>query len=88
MDLAGTRVAVTGAGGFIGGALCRRLTAEDAVVLGLDVDRSAAGRVEGAGAEFRACDTTDPAAIRDALAGSELVVHTAAIVAEFGPMED
>ena len=88
MDLAGTRVAVTGAGGFIGGALCRRLTAEDAVVLGLDIDRSAAGRVEGAGAEFRACDTTDPAAVEDALAGSELVVHTAAIVAEFGPMED
>ena len=88
MDLAGTRVAVTGAGGFIGGVLCRRLTAEGAGVLGLDIDASAADRVGAAGADFRVCDTTDAAAVAAALPGCELVVHTAAIVADFGPMED
>jgi nucleoside-diphosphate-sugar epimerase len=88
MDLAGTRVAVTGAGGFIGGALCRRLTAEGAGVLGLDIDASAADRVGAAGADFRVCDTTDADAVAAALPGCELVVHTAAIVADFGPMED
>jgi nucleoside-diphosphate-sugar epimerase len=88
MDLTGTRVAVTGAGGFIGGALCRRLTAEGAGVLGLDIDASAAERVAAAGAEFRVCDTTDAGAVADALPGCDVVVHTAAIVAEFGPMED
>jgi nucleoside-diphosphate-sugar epimerase len=82
MNLAGTPVAVTGAGGFIGGALCRRLVAEGATVHGLDIDEGAAGRVEGGGAQFRACDMTDAAAIAAALAGSELVVHTAAIVAD------
>ena len=88
MNLAGTRVAVTGAGGFIGSALCRRLEAEDASVLGLDIDASAADRVTAGGAEFRVCDTTDADAVADALPGCDLVVHTAAIVAEFGPMED
>jgi nucleoside-diphosphate-sugar epimerase len=88
MDLAGTRVAVTGAGGFIGGALCRRLTADGAGVLGLDIDASAADRVGAAGADFRVCDTTDADAVAAALPGCELVVHTAAIVADFGPMED
>jgi nucleoside-diphosphate-sugar epimerase len=88
MDLAGTRVAVTGAGGFIGGVLCRRLTAEGAGVLGLDIDASAADRVGAAGADFRVCDTTDADAVAAALPGCELVVHTAAIVADFGPMED
>lgn len=88
MDLAGTRVAVTGAGGFIGGTLCRRLTAEGAGVLGLDIDASAAQRVAAAGAEFRVCDMTDAGAVASALPGCDVVVHTAAIVADFGPMED
>src|ERR1700716_436894 len=87
MELAGTRVAVTGAGGFIGGALCRRLTAEGADVLGLDIDASAADRVAAAGADFQVCDTTDAAAVAAALPGSELVVHTAAIVADYRPVE-
>lgn len=80
-------VAVTGAG-FIGTRLCERLVAEGHSAIAIDVDPSAAGRVRSTGAEFRAGDTTDPGSIRRALEGAELVVHTAAIVREFGPMAE
>jgi nucleoside-diphosphate-sugar epimerase len=88
MDLAGARVAVTGAGGFIGAALCRRLAGEGADVLGLDVDPAAAARVETAGARFARADVSDPPACAAALDGRELVVHTAASIADWGRMAD
>jgi nucleoside-diphosphate-sugar epimerase len=86
--LAGRRVAVTGAGGFIGRALCARLTSEGALVTGLEIDQSLGGRVSGSGATFRHCDTTDPAGVHAALEGAELVIHTAALVTDWGPMSD
>jgi nucleoside-diphosphate-sugar epimerase len=88
MDLPGARTAVTGAGGFIGEAVCARLAGEGADVVGLDVDSGAAARVEAAGARFVRCDVTDPAAVRAALDDRALVVHTAATVADWGAMED
>jgi nucleoside-diphosphate-sugar epimerase len=88
MDLARAPAAVTGAGGFIGQALCARLAAEGAQVAGLDVDPAAAARVEATGARFVRCDVTDPAAVRAALDGRSLVVHTAANVSDWGRMED
>ncbi|MDX6698666.1 MAG: hypothetical protein QOE65_2063 [Solirubrobacteraceae bacterium] len=81
------RVAVTGAGGFIGAAVCRRLAADGAEVLGLDLP-AAAERVQAAGARFLACDVTDAAAVAGALAGVPRVVHTAAIVSDWGPQAD
>jgi nucleoside-diphosphate-sugar epimerase len=87
-SLAGTRVAVTGAGGFIGRALCERLHAEGALVTGIDVDDSAVGRVRAARAEFRPCDTADADGIRAVMEGAEMVVHAAALVTDWGPMED
>jgi nucleoside-diphosphate-sugar epimerase len=86
--LAGRRCAVTGAGGFIGRALCARLASSGALVQGLDVDRNAAERVAGAGASFVHCDTTERGSVRSALEGVELVVHAAARVSDWGPMED
>jgi nucleoside-diphosphate-sugar epimerase len=88
MDPAGARVAVTGAGGFIGHAVCARLAEEGADVAGLDVDPAAAERVEAAGARFVACDVTDPGAVGAALADRALVVHTAANVSDWGDMDD
>ena len=88
MDLAGTRVAVTGAGGFIGAAVCRRLADDGCDVAGLDVDEAAAARIGAAGAEFRRCDVTDPAAVAGALSDRSIVVHTAAIVSDWGAMDD
>ena len=88
MDLAGTRAAVTGAGGFIGGALCRRLVEDGCEVAGLDIDEGAAGRIEAAGGEFRPCDVTDAEAVAEALSDRSLVIHTASIVSDWGAMDD
>ena len=84
----GRRAAVTGAGGFIGAATCRRLVAAGAEVVGLDIDPARAARVEEAGGEFALADVTDPEALSRALEGAELVVHTAAHVREWGTMEE
>jgi nucleoside-diphosphate-sugar epimerase len=73
-------VAVTGAGGFIGAAVCRRLVAEGHSVVGIDVDPGAVTRVTETGAQFRRADTADRGAVRGALDGADLVVHTAALL--------
>lgn len=79
---------MTGAGGFIGLALCRRLAGDGRAVVGLDVDGHARERVEAAGARFQPCDVTDPDALGRALGGAGLVVHAAARVSEWGAMEE
>jgi nucleoside-diphosphate-sugar epimerase len=84
----GRRAAVTGAGGFIGGAVCRALAAEGASVTGVDIDGGAATRVRAAGAEFAQADVTDGAVLERAFEGTELVVHTAAYVRDWGAMEE
>jgi nucleoside-diphosphate-sugar epimerase len=73
----GMTVAVTGAAGFIGAAVCRRLAADGDEPIGIDL----------AGAERRA-DVADPSSTVAALAGADAVVHAAAIVSERGRMED
>ena len=88
IELSGRRAAVTGAGGFVGTAACRRLVAEGAEVVGLGVEPGLEARVAETGAAFAVCDITDPKATRAALEGVDLVVHAAALVREWGPMQD
>ena len=84
----GRTAAVTGAGGFIGKAVCRRLAAEGADVRGLDVNPAVAEQVTAAGAAFVEVDVADRGALRAALDQADLVVHTAAQVREWGSMDD
>jgi nucleoside-diphosphate-sugar epimerase len=86
--LKGRRAAVTGAAGFIGGAVCRRLVAAGAEVTGLDVAEDQASRVRESGASFALSDIADRESVRAALEGAELVVHAAALVHEWGEMEE
>ena len=84
----GRKAAVTGAGGFIGNAVCRRLATEGAEVRGLDVDPAAGGRVEMAEAAFFEVDVGDREALTRVLEQANLVVHTAAQVRDWGSMEE
>jgi 2-alkyl-3-oxoalkanoate reductase len=68
-----SRVAVTGANGFIGSATCARLEREGHEVVRIDLPDT---------------DVTDAAVVEGALAGCELVVHTAAIVDDDGEMAE
>ena len=79
---------MTGAGGFIGGAVCAALAAEGADVVGVDVARELAPTAAEAGASAAVADVTDRAAMDLALEGADLVVHAAAYVHEWGAMAD
>jgi nucleoside-diphosphate-sugar epimerase len=84
----GRKAAVTGAGGFIGGAICHRLASEGAEVLGLDIDPAGVDRAKTAGAAFAEADIGNREALGSALDEPDLVVHAAAQVHEWGSMED
>jgi len=73
-------VAITGAGGFIGSALARRHLQAGDRVRGLDLP----GVEMVDGIEPIAGDITDPDVITETVRGADLVVHTAALVAESG----
>lgn len=82
------RVAVTGANGFIGSAVCRALAAAGADVVGVEVALDHEAELRAAGVEPRIADVVDREAVTRALVDAELVVHCAAYVREWGPMED
>jgi 2-hydroxycyclohexanecarboxyl-CoA dehydrogenase len=73
-------VIVTGGGGGIGGATCRRFAAEGAKVAVFDIDLGAAERVvaeigaAGGTARAFACDITDHVAVVAAVAAAEAVL--------------
>lgn len=86
MQLSGKRMAITGVGGFIGLRMVERAMARGMQVIGLDLDPRAARRAAAHGAETVVGNICDPQAVARIAKGADVVFHTAAVVAEDGPM--
>ena len=82
------RIAVTGASGFIGSALCRKLAKDGNAVVAIDVSDRARTPVEEAGGSFVLADILDRDRLAEAFEGCSAVINTAAMVGDWGPMED
>lgn len=78
MELRDRTALVTGASGFVGTYVARRLVAEGMRVRALVRSASAAGPLQALGVEVRLGELTDPAAQADAARGADVVVHCAA----------
>jgi nucleoside-diphosphate-sugar epimerase len=76
------RALVTGASGFLGGALARRLREQGYAVVVLQ--RSPAPELEELGIAVRRGDLADPRAVRDAAAACDVVFHVAAKAGHWG----
>jgi dihydroflavonol-4-reductase len=75
------KVLVTGATGFTGGALARRLASEGTPVRALVRGGAARARpLAELGIEIAAGDLADPASLREALDGVSAVYHIAAVL--------
>jgi nucleoside-diphosphate-sugar epimerase len=78
-----TKILVTGYGGFLGGAICRRLLATGYAVRG--VARRHYPALADAGVEPIQGDLVDPQICRSAMEGCDAVIHTAALAGVWGP---
>lgn len=78
MSLSDQQVLVTGATGFLGGALTRRLVTEGAKVRAVVRSPQKAVPLHGLGIEVVEGDVTDAEAMRRAVAGCQFVFHVAA----------
>ncbi|MCC5953628.1 MAG: NAD-dependent epimerase/dehydratase family protein [Acidimicrobiia bacterium] len=87
MDTSAQRHGITGAGGFIGLTIVRRLRAAGHDVRGLDLDRRAEPELQAVDAELHTGDICDPEAMVEFCAGLDTVWHTAAIVEESGDLD-
>jgi len=79
---------VTGGSGFIGGRLVERLVADGVRVRALARSDRAADQVRALGAEPVRGDLGDRAALTEGARGCEVVFHSAAHVADWGPWRD
>lgn len=76
---AGDPVAVTGAAGFIGSAIVRRLLERGARVVAVTEPSGDRTNLDGLDVEIRMADVRDAPAVRAAVAGCRFVVHAAAL---------
>jgi len=85
MNIQGKTILITGATGFIGGWLARRLQAEAGVqVRALVRSPQKAAPLAALGVEIVPGDITDPDAVREAARGAQIVYHAAAWADEQG----
>jgi nucleoside-diphosphate-sugar epimerase len=83
----GIRVCITGATGFLGGALARALALGGADVHALRRPTSERGALDDVKVTWHEGDVTDPATLERFLAGADWVVHAAGRLGEFGVPE-
>lgn len=81
----GQTILVTGAGGFLGGAIARKLRARGDDVVGFQ--RGSYAALDALGVRSVKGDLADPAAVRAAVEGCDAVVHVAAKAGVWGPYD-
>jgi nucleoside-diphosphate-sugar epimerase len=86
MKLEDKTMAITGAGGFIGGRMVERAAERGLTVRGLDISAEAARRAQAHGAEVVVGDVNDPEAVARLCQGADIVFHTVAMMKESGSM--
>src|SRR3712207_170343 len=79
---------ITGATGFVGGHLAEACAGRGLPARALARAESDTGLLDRLGIPVVRGDVTDPAALRTALEGVEVVIHCAAKVGDWGPVED
>lgn len=82
------KVLITGATGFLGGALASRLHAQSAEVTGLGRNPIAGQQLEQDGIHFLRADLADKQAITAACAGQDIVFHCGAFCSPWGRYHD
>ena len=80
------KVLVTGAGGFLGQAICRQLIAHGHQVRGLSRKRYPA--LDALGIEQRTADIASLDLVTEAAIGVDAIVHSAGRVGAWGRIED
>lgn len=78
------KVLVTGAAGFIGMHLCRRLVNEGYEVHAIDISERGVLRLRETGVSATIGDLADPASIRGLCEGMDIIIHLAARLAPWG----
>jgi len=81
------RVVITGATGFVGGALARGLAAEGVAIGALVRPASERGRLDGVPVTWIEGDVTQPESLRGAFAGADWVIHAAGVLGRAGVSE-
>lgn len=88
MKLKSKTICITGIGGFIGRRVAQLARERGMTVRGLDANPERARLAQNEGATVIVGDLLDPVALGEALKGSDIVLHTAAIVREGGKLEE